>query len=89
MFPVDGRDDRLHPKTIVYGFMLDDGPIALSAELFDQSRSLRHEHNGRILDVTMSDDGQITLDADGASFAPIRLYWFAWYTFHPDTALVR
>jgi hypothetical protein len=89
MFPVTGRDDRLHPKTVVYGFMLDDGPIALSAGLFDQSSSLRHEHNGRILDVTMSDDGQVTLDTGGASFAPIRLYWFAWYTFHPDTALIR
>ena len=59
MFPISGRDDRLHPKTVVYGFMLDDGPIALSAELFDQSSTLLHEHNGRILDVTMSDDGLV------------------------------
>jgi hypothetical protein len=89
VFPVNEKDDRIHPKAVVYGFMLDDGPIALSAKLFEQSNSLRHEHNGRVLDVRMSDDGLVTLDTGGASVSPIRLYWFAWYTFHPDTVLVR
>jgi hypothetical protein len=89
VFPVNQRDDRLHPKTVVYGFMLDDGPIAFAAKLFDQSGPLRHEHNGRVLEVTRSADGIVTLDTDGSLFSPIRLYWFAWYTFHPDTALAH
>ena len=25
---------------------------------------------------------------DGERYSPIRLFWFAWYTFHPQTALV-
>ena len=55
--PISNSDDRLHPKTVVYGFEL--GAVTL--------------HNAK----------------RKSAHAPIRLFWFAWYTFHPQTELVR
>ena len=39
--------------------------------------------------VTLHDDGTVSLQRDGETFEPIRLYWFAWYTFNPQTALIK
>jgi hypothetical protein len=38
----------------------------------------------------MGEDGSVTArDQHGGRYTPTRLFWFAWYTFHPDTELVR
>jgi len=29
------------------------------------------------------------MQRDGKVLYPIRLFWFAWYTFHPETDLVQ
>jgi len=36
----------------------------------------------------MGQDGQVTASLDGNAVAITRLYWFAWYSFHPQTALI-
>ena len=33
--------------------------------------------------------GSYLYDETGKEYTPIRLYWFAWYTFHPQTELIR
>ncbi len=85
--PVSNTDDRVHPKTVVYGFSLDTGPIAFAASLFDNESVYEHEN----MVLTLGDDGSLQLRKDGedASYAPIRLFWFAWYTFHPETEFVQ
>jgi hypothetical protein len=85
--PVSNTDDRVHPKTVVYGFNLDDGPIAFAASLFNGASGYQHED----MTVTRLKDGSIQLhrEGDAQAYTPIRLFWFAWYTFHPETAFVN
>lgn len=85
--PVSHKSRRLHPKAVVYGFRLDSGPVAFAASLFDNEDTYEHDN----MTVTRHDDGSVTLQADGNDIprAPIRLFWFAWYTFNPDTELVN
>jgi hypothetical protein len=89
--PVSNTDDRIHPKTVVYGFNLDDGKIAFDAALLNENTTISHEIGGQEWTLKLNDDGSVTLhNVDQESVhAPIRLFWFAWYTFHPDTELVR
>ena len=39
--------------------------------------------------VATGDDGSVTMRRDGETYHPIRLFWFAWYTFHPETDLAQ
>jgi hypothetical protein len=41
--------------------------------------------------VTLADDGSVLLKFvdSGDTYAPIQLFWFAWYTFHPKTTLIH
>jgi hypothetical protein len=91
MFPVMRKDDRMPPKSVVYGFQLEDQPIAFAESLLQKQGRYVHKLSGRALTVTLNDDGSVSLEDDesGESYAPIRLFWFAWYTFHPETILVR
>lgn len=89
--PISNSDDRLHPKTVVYGFELGELSIAFDAALLDGASSYSHAIDGETWELRASDDGAVTLhNAKRKSVhAPIRLFWFAWYTFHPQTELVR
>ncbi len=91
MFPVLREDDRMSPKSVVYGFQLEERTIAFTDSLLQKHGSYAHELGSRALTVTLNDDGSVSLedDATGAHYTPIRVFWFAWYTFHPETVLVR
>ena len=90
MFPVRQTDDRVRPKTVVFGFDLGDTTIAFTEALLTEQQSVSHDLGGHTLVVTMNDDGTVLLETgDGRSHAPIRLFWFAWFTFHPQTELVK
>jgi len=88
--PVSNSDDRIHPKTVVYGFNLGDGPVAFAASLLDDGSNYHYERNGEAWVLQAQKDGAVTLQKAGATsaYTPIRLFWFAWYTFHPQTELV-
>ena len=91
MFPVKQEDDRIHPKSVVYGFMLDSGAVAYAASLLQEHGTYQHSVDGVEHTVTLSDDGFVVLERTGSEglLKPIRLYWFAWYTFHPQTELIQ
>jgi hypothetical protein len=90
MFPVSAEDNRIHPKSVVHGFDIDGKSIAYTQALLERSGT----HTGALgelqLTATLNDDGSVTLeDQGGQRHVGTRLFWFAWYTFHPDTELVR
>jgi Protein of unknown function (DUF3179) len=89
MFPVSQQDDRIHPKSVVFGFDIDGSPVAYAEALLQQDPGYEHDFNGTKHVVTLHDDGTVSLQRNGETFEPIRLYWFAWYTFNPQTALVK
>jgi len=91
MFPVENKDKRAHPKSVVFGFSFGDGTVAYTESLLQEHKTYRHELNGVAHAVTLRDDGTVVLERGESKtlLEPIRLYWFAWYTFHPETSLFQ
>jgi len=89
MFPVSKEDGRIHPKSVVFGFNIDGQPVAYTEDLLQEHVIYEYDFFGDTHVVTMHDDGTVTLQRGGVVFEPIRLYWFAWYTFNPQTELVK
>ncbi len=90
MFPVQQTDGRVRPKTVVFGFDLGDTTIAFTEALLREQESVSYELDGKALVVTMGDDGFVVLNTqDGERHTATRLFWFAWFTFHPQTELVK
>ena len=85
--PVSATSERLHAKTVVYGFDLDAGEIAYTDDLL--AVPYTHEFAGEETVVSISEDGTVAMLRDGETHYPIRLFWFAWYTFHPETELAK
>jgi len=90
-FPVAQRDNDVFPKTVVYGFEIDGDSVAYTEDLLREHGTYKNEIDGEAAAVVMRDDGSVILELgnSGARYAPIRLFWFAWYTFHPKTQLFQ
>jgi len=91
MFPVAKRSDVIAPKSVVYGFAIGDRTVAFTDSLLEQTAEFTHEPDGEQFVVKVAADGKITMTnaETGAVHSPVRLYWFSWYTFHPETELVQ
>lgn len=91
MFSVSTTDDRIRPKTVVFGFDLGGQSIAVTEEALGEAGELSHAAGGIELKIEMHEDGSVTaLELEsGASYVATRLFWFAWFTFHPETELLR
>lgn len=90
MFPVSSEDDRIHPKSVVHGFDTGGTRIAYTQALLEKKGNHVIEFGELELTATLHDDGSVTLeDQHGERYVGTRLFWFAWYTFHPDTELVQ
>ena len=87
--PVSASDERVHAKTVVFGFDLATGAVAYTESMLQKRGSLSHDLNGEDAVVTLHDDGSVTLRRGGKTHYPIRVFWFAWYTFHAGTDLIR
>lgn len=85
--PVSATSEQLHAKTVVYGFDLEFGEIAYTEEQL--SEPYTHTFAGEETTVSQDEDGTVTMQREGETYYPIRLFWFAWYTFHPETALAQ
>ena len=89
MFPVSNTDERVAAKTVVFGFALTSGTIAYAESLLVEHGTYRHDLGGIETAVTLHDDGSVSMQRNGQLHTPVRLFWFAWFTFHPDTELIR
>ena len=91
VFPVKRKDKSIHPKSVVFGFSLDDGSVAYTESLLQEHETYSHEFNGVAHTVTLRNDGTVVLERGESKtpLSPIRLYWFSWYTFHPKTQLFQ
>lgn len=88
-FPVQQRDDRIHPKTVVFGIEVNGVYAAYREEdLIDQG-VITDRVNGVSLRITRDAAGLVSV-LNVSTQEPIvkeRDFWFAWYAFHPDTIL--
>ena len=83
------HDDRVHAKTVVFGFTLNDGDVAITEAALARGGSYTGEIHGDSAVITLREDGSVSMQRDGSTSYPIRLFWFAWYTFHPETDLIQ
>ena len=86
--PVSATDARLHPKRVIFGMEIGDNAIAIDADWLIKEGRFSNEYNGKKLVLTMADNGEVNASLDGQQVTIHRMYWFAWYSFHTNTALI-
>jgi len=92
-FPVNAQSRQYHPKERVMGITINGKhkayPFAELAKL--GTTRLQDQFQGQQLTLEIdvpNRDGKI-LDANGKPVDLVNGFWFAWYAFHPDTAVFK
>jgi hypothetical protein len=88
LFPVELQDARLHVKKLIWGVELEGRAIAVESDWLASAGSWDRVLDGKSLKLTVDESGGVRGEFDGQPIAVHRMYWFAWYSFHPDTALI-
>ncbi|MFV2090818.1 MAG: DUF3179 domain-containing (seleno)protein, partial [Pseudomonadales bacterium] len=85
-FSVEHRDNRYHPKAWVLGLQLNGVTKAYPFEELGKTDGIVRDRLGDTpVLVHFGDDGAWAETESGELLPAIRLFWFAWYGFHPDT----
>ncbi len=88
LFPVGDGDERLHPKTWVYGLVINDEAKAyLEEEILSGNGFV--DLVGGVSVRAVNEDGVVSFERvdNGEEIAPLRSFWFAWVAFNPGTGL--
>ncbi|MFN7943099.1 MAG: DUF3179 domain-containing protein [Thermoanaerobaculia bacterium] len=89
LFPVSRTSRALHPKSVVWGIEVGGGSIAVPEERLAAGTLVTAEVGGQRLEISRRADGSVrAARADGVELVAHRMFWFAWYTFHPETRLL-
>lgn len=88
MFPIDNKDDRYHPKEKVLVVISTDNTAKAYAfkELSKAKKPLNDKVGNEEITIKFEDGNFVS--AYNNSGGPVKsfvTYWFAWYTFRPDT----
>ncbi|MCK5660024.1 MAG: DUF3179 domain-containing protein [Methanosarcinales archaeon] len=86
-FPVENEDERIHPKTVIFGIEVDGSYRAYREDDLKELKVIDDTINGVSIIVERDDAGivSITNVETGAEIVKERDFWFAWYAFHPET----
>lgn len=90
IFPVENQDNRIHPKTVVFGVEADGVFKAYREDDLKAAGGLIEDTIGGVpVRVTRDEAGvvRITNTNTDEIIVKERDFWFAWYAFHPDTEL--
>jgi len=89
IFGVKGLDTSLQIKTPVYGIEVEGLSKAYPETVFDEDKTISDQLGDISLSLKKDADGDILITRidTGEQITPIRLFWFAWAAFHPNTEL--
>ncbi|MBR9707321.1 MAG: DUF3179 domain-containing protein [Candidatus Diapherotrites archaeon] len=89
MFPIENNDDRVHPKTVIFGINVNGQYQAYDEEDLKATSVINDTINGVNVKVERDEAGivKITNTDTGKEIVKERDFWFAWYAFHPTTTL--
>jgi len=89
LFGVKSVNKSLQIKTVVYGIEVDGKSKAYPASIFDTNAVLEDSlgETKLKLEKTASGEIEVTNLQTNDKIIPLRLFWFAWAAFHPDTEL--
>lgn len=85
-------DSRYHPKEWVVGVELNGAAKAYPfAEIKKVRSPISDQLGGQAITIHFNPQTRSAsvTDADGRPLPSVMAYWFAWYTFHPDTRVFR
>ena len=91
LFGVSDLNRSLQIKTVVYGIEFEGFSKAYPESAFEAKAPIIDSLNGINVKLEKQDTGEIVvinLDT-GGKIIPIRLFWFAWAAFHPNTELYQ
>ena len=88
LFPVADLDARLHMKKVIHGVEIGELSVAVEDGWLKKRGSWEHHIKGKTLRLDVNDAGGVIGSLGGEPVAVHRMYWFAWYSFHPDTSLI-
>ncbi len=88
-FPVENKDDRIHPKTKIFGIEMNGVYKAYPADDLKELGTVEDTVGGVRIKLERDDTGavKITNLETGEEIVKDGTFWFAWYAFHPDTEL--
>ncbi|QSP96458.1 DUF3179 domain-containing protein [Marinobacter salinisoli] len=89
-FPVSQTSRKYHPKTWVLGWVHNGEAKAWPfPELAKHGGLLQDDIGGKAVTVVYDPDVPAAelRDENGTLLPATRAFWFAWYTFHPDTGI--
>ena len=93
IFPVKFRSKGYHPKEIVIGITIDNQAKAYPViELSKSGNKIFSDKiaNKKVLIEFNSNERSARIFDTNCNLLPATtLYWFAWYTFHPDTEIYK
>lgn len=93
MFKVEHKNSAYGNKELVLGLTLGDKHKAYPfSELSKQGKSeFNDDFAGNILHIKWLEDDKTAMifDSQGEELPTVLAYWFAWYTFFPDTEIFR
>ena len=91
LFPVENEDDRIHPKTIIFGIQVNGIYKAYKEDDLKELKVIEDTIGGIRIKVERDDSGIVsfTNSETGEEIVKERDFWFAWYAFHPDTIVYQ
>lgn len=88
-FGVKNLNKKLQIKTVVYGIEVDGKSKAYPAGIFDRSDFIEDSFGNTKLKLQKKASGEIEVInlQTNKKIIPLRLFWFAWAAFHPNTEI--
>lgn len=91
IYPVTAMDKRYHPKAVVAGLIAGEHSKAWLLEELEKNGAAQFTDSfaGKPVQVYYDKTHRSVRihNADGEPLAVVIAYWFAWFTFYPDTAV--
>lgn len=88
LFPVEGGpDETIHPKSVVYGIEVLGRFKAYPEDKLKKQKVKDLVDNVAVEIADKNGDVTVKRLDTGEEIVPVRLFWFAWKAFHPETEL--
>lgn len=91
LFPVTSSDPSIFPKEKVIGLEIDGQfkayPFSRLKKAREPVMDTFNQKEVQIVFNKKADSGEVQVN--GLSYPFVSMYWFAWYAFHPDTAIFQ
>ncbi len=90
-FGVENLDKSMQIKTVVYGVEINGVAKAYKEEDIENLIKIEDEVSGAEINLERMESGKVRVTRLDTSeeIVPIRLFWFAWAAFHPETEVYK